>query len=194
MKKIIILLLFPMSTLLFFQCISRNIHNVNERNKIKKEYGLRSLSEAQRNIIVQTTTDSLRRIDPSLIFVKIPSNLHIKDKVIVTNKTPYPIQQIAITIINDDGQCKLLGQGIKIDPGISQDLLSLDGNALKTIRKRTLVIKIKDAEEKSSNMNNSEGLDGALGKQQKARHYDIKLSEQRHDLHVDVVSASPFDF
>jgi len=173
MKKKNYLLLFPVLTLLFIQCSPGQIHNINERNKIRQEYGLKSISDAQREQIVKHTTDSLRQIDSSLTFVKIPNKLNIKDKVIISNKTPNPIKQIAITVINDNGQCVMLGQGTNIDPGASQELLNLDGNALKTIRKRTLVIKIKNTDSKQ---------------------YSIKLSEQQHDLHIDVTSNSIFDF
>lgn len=173
MKKKILLLLFPVLTLLFIQCSPGQIHNINERNKIKQEYGLKSISDAQREQIVKHTTDSLRQIDPSLTFVKIPNNLNIKDKVIVSNKTPYSIKQMAITVINDNGKCIMLGQGTNIEPGASQELLNLDGNALKTIRKRTLVIKIKDID---------------------SSQYNIKLSEQQHDLYINVISNSLFDF
>lgn len=191
-KNYLPLLLMSMSISLFFtHCSPGQIHNIHERNKIKEEYGLKPLSDAQRQFIVQKATDSLRQIDPSLIFVSIPNRLHIKDKVIVTNQTPYPIKHIVITIINDNGRCKMLGQRTNIDPGISQELLSLDGNALKTIRKRTLVIKIKDTEVLSTNMNSP---DNSTFDQRLTTHqYNIKLSEQRHDLHIDVISNSPFD-
>lgn len=149
----------------------------------------------------------------NIITLYIPKNLNIKDKVIMTNKSPYTILQAAV-VQKGDGVDIPIGQAALLLPGQSATIASFSNNSLKKLKGETLAIKIKGVKKIiGSTSNTSVGggsmADGPFGvdvnhveiSAEELNNIDPSLitydfnataSEDRHDLYITISSGADF--
>ena len=138
----------------------------------------RANHQQEYTIRVNEVLDSIKRVDPNVIILNV-GKLNVKDKIFLTNKSALFIQQAMIGYINKDARFEIIGARANISPG--EKLASFDDNELKKVRRKALVIKVKASKPQSEKDVNGE-------KQSEVTYdFDATLSENRHDLYIDII-------
>ncbi|MBO4660142.1 MAG: hypothetical protein J5610_01620 [Prevotella sp.] len=143
----------------------------------------KKLTKQERMQLRQDMLLKIKKDDPFIIIKEFGGKLHdVRDKVIVENESHFFIRQIAIAIINDEGNyIPVCSVPCVIAPGETYELVAYSENELEALRKKTVAIKIKGA-------NTDEPLEIV---EKDAINYDfsVNLSEYHHDLHMKVSST-----
>ncbi len=149
---------------------SQNIKKVKKQGKSKRE----ELYQKTQNVI-----DSLKNADSRIFFVEV-GKLNIKDKIFLSNKSSYYIQNAMVGFINETAKLEIVAVTSNISPGQQIELASFNDNELKKIKNRTLVMKVKGSKGPISNQGND------ASQSELTYNFKASLSENRHDLYIDI--------
>ncbi len=126
----------------------------------------------------------------NIIYKEISKKMNLKDKVIVTNKSPYFILQLAVAAVFD-GQLLQIGTINFLRPNESVDLVSLRNNGLRKIRGKKIAIKAKGTKIflGEGKMDPDPDVVNNIKDKDITYDFDAVLYEDRHDLHIEMVSS-----
>lgn len=148
------------------------IKSVINNKKVSKDFNNTSLGPRIR----------IEPNDSTIIYIKVPSNLKVNDKIFLVNQSTYQILQAAVVLI-DNGITVQLGRAMNVSPGCKYEMASFDNNWLKNIRGKTLGIKVKGQED--TNISSE-----AKTNQETTYDFNVTLLEDSHDLYIIVNSNS----
>lgn len=149
----------------------------------------------------QEKKDSLSNTD-NVLMVTVPTNLKIKDKIFLVNKSPYLILQAMVALPQENGGYELLGNTNYVASSERATIASYDNNELKKLRGKIIAIKVKGA--KVFTGENRTGVATPLGGVGVAHteissdlvnnidpkditySFETKLHEEDHDLYIEV--------
>lgn len=138
----------------------------------------------------------------NVLEVTVPSNLKIKDKIFLVNKSPYLILQAMVALPQLNSGYELLGSATYLAANESATIASYDNNWLKNLRGKTIAIKVKGA--KVFTGENRTGVATPIGGVGVAHteissdlvnnidpkditySFDVKMHEEDHDLYIEV--------
>lgn len=128
------------------------------------------LSENDHNLLVEVYSN-----DKGVIFKKIPKDLDIKDKIFIVNRSSYTIVHAAVAYLGSNGTYIPIASMDKLAPGETHELIAYSDNELRDLCGKVIAIKVKgqtadDADKSTYN-------------------FDATLSEDRHDLYIEVSSG-----
>lgn len=146
----------------------------------------RANRQLEYTIRVNEVLDSIKKVDPNVIILNV-GKLNVSDKIYLTNKSALFIQQAMIGYINKDARFEIIGARSNISPGEKLELASFDDNELKKVRRKALVIKVKASKPQSVKDINGEKPSEIT------YDFDAKLSENRHDLYIDIIYMKDHD-
>lgn len=153
-------------------------------------------------VFVPVTSMAQQVKDSTIVFVSIPKNMKIKDKIIILNKSPYFIIQCTVALKNDDGSLTSLGSATYINNGAEKTIASYDDNELKLLRGKTIAIKTKGAKlftgQNTTNVGTPYGFVGVqhddisadminnLNESDYTYLFDYSIFEANHDLYIQI--------
>ena len=153
--------------------------------------------------VVENGTNS----DNSILYIDIPQDLKIKDKIFIKNNSNTTIIQAVVALINEDGTNEVLGVSAYQYPKETVEIASYDNNELKQIKGHKIAIKVKGSTKiigrKKVNPNEegteSETVDNnSIDNSKITYDYTASVYEADHDLYIDVKflgkSGNVFDF
>ena len=176
-------------------------------------YTFRDTSK-QRSTVEMKETDSMKNDrNKGLIYFQVPKKLNIKDKVIVKNNSPYTILQMVMAAdILGQGEYEVIGQASYLAPGVASEICSWSDNALKRLRGKNLLLKIKGAKVSPIIQGNKVDVFAMMGEVHVGNRkidkdalknirpdditYDfrVRYGEADHDLYLYVEGTDNFDF
>lgn len=133
------------------------------------------LSEQDHDLFVEVFNN-----DKGVIFKKVPQELELKDKIFLVNKSAYEITHAALALVENNGNYQPIASMDGLAPGDTYELISYSDNELANLRGRVIAIKIrgkkgfKDTDDSDPNA---------------FYDFDASLSEESHDLYIDVTST-----
>ena len=144
-----------------------------------------------------------------VVYKEVPKKLNIKDKIFVTNKSPYYILQIVVAVVEGNNMIPL-GSATSISPNERYELASFGDNTLKEVRGKKIAIKAKGAklaivDDHQTRVDipfysvsvRHKNLDPEVINNLKPEdityEFDATLSESHHDLYIDVFNSSGKD-
>lgn len=146
-----------------------------------------------------------------IVYKQVPAKLNIRDKIIISNKSPYYILQIVVAV-KEGEQLVPLGSSTFIAPNEDWELASYRDNTLKSLRGKTIAIKTKAAKVSMGERNETridipfsvysfgirhKELDPEIVNNLKPEDitydFDAKLYESRHDLYIEVFNSKGND-
>lgn len=153
-------------------------------------------------VYVPVTSVAQQVQDSTIVFVTIPKNMKIQDKIILQNKSPYFIIQCTVALKNDDGSFTSLGSASYINNGAEKTIASYDDNELKFLRGKTIAIKAKGAKiftgQNTTSVGTPYGFVGVkhddisadminnLNKSDYTYLFDYSVFENNHDLYIQI--------
>lgn len=159
--------------------------------------------------------------DEHVVYIDVPKNMKIKDKIFLKNSSPYTIIQSVVVLVDN---MKTIGSAVYVNPGMTITMADYDNNWLKYVRGRRIGIKIKGVKKVLGDTNTTSiGGGGNVGlafggfaagvkrSEMKAEElnniapeditYDFMpvISEANHDLYITVTAGTnskggAFDF
>jgi hypothetical protein len=175
---------------------------------------------AKQDTISSTSNDTnVNATDTShIVYVHVPKQLNIKDKIYLVNRSQTTILQAAVVLVSVSGaNYTSLGSATLVMPNCRYEMASFSGNKLKRLKDQTIGVKIKGVKKVLGDINRT-GIaggsyaTGAFGlgishKEIKADElnnldpslitydYSVSLSEENHDLYITVTNgANALDF
>lgn len=100
------------------------------------------------------------------IVVRVPKDLNLQDKVILSNESPYQIIQATVSYYNSKGKLVKLGTIHNLDSDEKTTVYEYRDNALKNLCGKKLVVSAK----------------GKKGKNSSTTNFVVELDDHRHDL------------
>lgn len=144
----------------------------------------KTIKKNEYNKLLQEVKKDLKNTDEHLFFVEV-GKLTIQDKIIVTNKTSYFIQQALVGYITKDLTFKVITTTSDIAPGERKNIASFSNNDLKSLRGKTLVMKIKGC--KNASVKDGDTFNQTEKSTDVTYDFSASLSEKRHDLYIDII-------
>lgn len=122
------------------------------------------------------TKDTTKQVDYFVVKTVVSPKFHLKDKIILRNKTNYIISFFAVALCVNDNY-EVLGNCMNVEPGKEYEVASYKKNELKRLRKNTIAIKFKGFKTLVDNIDvpNINPND-----------FRIALGEERHDLIIEI--------
>lgn len=105
---------------------------------------------------------------PGYIVRTIPSDLNIKDKIVVENESSYSLTQVKVFLIDSKGKYVSLGSASRLKKNRKAEIRSYKDNKLSNLRGRKIAVSIV-----------GEG-------QRPTSRFTIKLDDHRHDLYIEI--------
>lgn len=148
--------------------------------------------------MAQERVDSVDK-DSHIIYISVGEKMNLKDKVIIQNRSPYYLLQVAVTIVCPDGQFEPVGGTAYLAPGEERDIASYRDNMLRQLCGQTLAIKVKGTSRtfaKEGAHKRREGFDGLYLKSlteedvasicpdEVTYNFNASLFVARHDLYI----------
>ena len=121
----------------------------------------------------------------NVIIKQIPKNFKINDNIKVVNKSPYHILQIVVSQAKT-GWYLLLGEGTNISSNDEVEIASFSNNKLKKLRGQTIAVKVKALKRPLAQIDDLDNIDS----KDLTYNFDVRLSENRHDLIIEVIRPS----
>jgi hypothetical protein len=129
----------------------------------------------------------------NIVYVNVPLNLNLKDKLILVNQSPYVIVKSTIALV-EDGQITHLATTNLVNPSTSAELIRYDDNRLSLLKGQKLAIKTKGYKQ---SLNANSDLN-ALIPEEITYDFQVSVREEDHDLYIivtsDVHNTHVFDF
>jgi len=156
---------------------------------------------AQDSINVDPTTNG------HIVYKVVPRKFNIKDKIFVTNKSPYYILQIVVAEVVDNKLIPI-GSATSISPNETYEMVSFSNNTLRELRGKKIAIKAKGAKIAAVGNENRTRVDvpfysvsvrhkdidpeivNNLKPEDITYEFDSALSESHHDLYIDMFTSS----
>ncbi len=151
----------------------------------------------------QTAKDSTTVQNAHVMYKMVEKKLNIKDKIIVQNKSPYLIMQIMVALPNNAEGFTPIASSSYIAANEAKEIAYFDKNSLKSLRGKTIAIKIKGAKVVIPENNTQVYTPyGSVDVQHKnidpniinnikdkdiTYNFDAKLFEANHDLYLQVI-------
>jgi hypothetical protein len=155
-------------------------------------------------------TNSNTSDSSNIIYVHVPKQLNIKDKIYLVNRSQTTILQAAVVLVSGNYYTSL-GTATLVMPNCRYEMASFTGNKLKRLKDQTIGVKIKGVKKVLGDINRT-GIaggsitTGAFGlgishKEIKADElnnldpslitydYSVSLSEENHDLYITVTNG-----
>ncbi len=157
-------------------------------------------------------TDTIPQKNKGVIHTQIPSNLNIKDNIIVQNKSPYLILQMVLALDAGGGNYYTIGQASYIPSGGAEEIASFSDNKLKKLRGLPAVLKVKGAKinprTEGANVDVYTPYGSVNVHNRKVNAEDVKdideskitydfrarMFEADHDLYIQIESVDVLDF
>lgn len=174
-----------------------------------------SADSTQKNQAVEKQKADSTRNDQNkgLIYFQVPKKLNIKDKVIVKNNSPYTILQMVVAAdLLEQGDYEVIGQAAYLAPGMEREICSWSDNALKRLRGKSLLLKIKGAKVSPIVQGNKVDVFAMMGEvhvdnrkidsetlknirpEDITYNFRVRYGEADHDLYLYVEGTDSFDF
>lgn len=149
------------------------------------------------------------RTNGNIIFKVVSNGFNLKDKIKVWNRSPYVIMQVVVCEVANN-ELKPLGTCTDVDPDESCDIASFSDNTLKYLKGRTIAIKAKGLKKVVGDQSRTkvttpmgnvgvrhqsvtEGSANNIKPEDVTYEFEAKLFEDRHDLFIELYSASGND-
>lgn len=149
---------------------------------------------------------SANNLSKNIIYKTIPKKLHIQDKIIIKNKSPYYLLQMVVAIPKENGDFEPLGFASQIAPNKTFTMADFKNNYLKKLRGKTIAIKAKGTKvfvdedngpsiaisHESRSIENKETypeISNNLKEEDITYNFDVNLYEDRHDLYIEIYSS-----
>lgn len=149
---------------------------------------------------------SANNLSKNIIYKTIPKKLHIQDKIIIKNKSPYYLLQMVVAIPKENGDLEPLGFASQIAPNMTFTMANFKNNSLKKLRGKTIAIKAKGEKfyvnehngpsialsNESSSIESKEidpETSNNLKEENVTYNFDVNLYEDWHDLYIEIYSS-----
>lgn len=120
----------------------------------------------------------------NIIVINVPKKLRLKDKIIVSNRSPYHIIQVVVGLYNETGDITSLGSAKNMTPNTSNaEIASYQNNELKLLKGKTIAIKAKG----KKNIDSTDSIE-SLESNEDSITYDFvaRVYEYKHDLYIEL--------